>query len=832
MIRAGPTKAAWRSGDGRTWRHEVTMTRCPCDERPDRLLLDIPAGLPRLPRQIGSFGEFRTDLLAGIATDPRFDDWRARAPDDFGVMLLEWWAYVLDILSFYVGEIANEQYLRTAARDASVKRIVELIGYRPKPPIAALATLAVFAEPGQPIILPPGAGFRSEAFDDEPPQVFETSDPTTVAPTLNEWTLAPIRPRLFGDGPLLLDPGTSAIAEGQIVLMSWGTALHAARVAAAPTVTALDGESYVAPKLDPAPTIPGSQQVASIGVATPGLRAGLNTFLGDAAKTATSSSVTLVLDAPYPQIRKGGKVVVENADGGELYAASIGSTRLRSVALGLQDGTGSKTPADSIKGLQKVGGGTEVQFARLGEFEAATTGTPAPSAPFTQLTLTGTVPNWLRSADAGAITVHANPTRTATVVRPGLSQVDLDDIAENPGLSSPVEPLQRETVGAILLSDAHDLGASLSANVAVDAEGSGAIALQSDARSIPALRTPVSVFGNLVSVSRGESVEEVLGSGDAKASFQSFTLTKKPLTYLSDASAANRRRSTLQIWVAGIRWQEVESLFFAGPEDRVYTVRRTVDGETIVGFGGQGFGSPVPTGAGNVVARYRYGAGAAAPPPRTITQLARPVKGVRRALNPLAAFGGDDGDGPDDVRHAAPASALSLGRAVSLIDFEAIARGHGGIVNAIAVTAWEEREQRAVVKVYFIPPDEDEAEQLRDSLKASLIASAALGTPVSACIATPVEKSIAVDFAVAEDRIEADIGDAVIAALADEEDGLLAPANLTIGAPVFTADILAAVRAVDGVGVVRGLLVDSAAAPFAIPLGEGQYLRATVSRMK
>ena len=130
-----------------------------------------------------------------------------------------------------------------------------------------------------------------------------------------------------------------------------------------------------------------------------------------------------------------------------------------------------------------------------------------------------------------------------------------------------------------------------------------------DAVSFPALRTPVTVYGNLVSVSRGESVEEILGSGDATQSFQRFRLTKKPLTYLPAPGTATGRTGTLEIWISGVRWREVESLFLAGPEDEVYTVRQTVDGETEVTFGGLGYGKPLPSGASNVRAKYRHGAG-------------------------------------------------------------------------------------------------------------------------------------------------------------------------------------------------------------------------------
>ncbi|MEO1331738.1 MAG: hypothetical protein AAFW46_19020, partial [Pseudomonadota bacterium] len=109
---------------------------CPCDDRAFPGAPDIPAGLDRLPRQIATFAEFRRALLDGIDEQVALADWRARGGDDFGVMMLEWWAYVLDVLAFYSGEIATESYLRTARRDASLQRLVALIGYTPKPKLS------------------------------------------------------------------------------------------------------------------------------------------------------------------------------------------------------------------------------------------------------------------------------------------------------------------------------------------------------------------------------------------------------------------------------------------------------------------------------------------------------------------------------------------------------------------------------------------------------------------------------------------------------------------------------------------------------------------------
>ena len=90
--------------------------------------------------------------------------------------------------------------------------------------------------------------------------------------------------------------------------------------------------------------------------------------------------------------------------------------------------------------------------------------------------------------------------------------------------------------------------------------------------------------------------------------------------------------------------------------------------------------------------------------------------------------------------------------------------------------------------------------------------------------------ALALDFEVEANRDDAEVEAAALAALTDDDQGLLALGNIPIGAPVFRGDILAAVRAVDGVAEVRNLLMDNATAPFAITVDEGGYLLATVVR--
>lgn len=804
------------------------MATCPCDAWSFPPILDIPAGLDDLPRQLAGFPEFRQSLLAGIALKPALDGWRAREGDDFGLMILEWWAYVLDVLAFYSGEIAGELYLRTAAREASLRRLTALIGYIPAPPLAASATLALIAEPGQPILVPAATAFRSDAFDGEPPQVFETSAEATIDASLNEWTLAPIRPATFGAGPLLLDVRSASISEGQLVVLEWGSVRHAAKVASMATERLLDGETYVLPTFDPPPAIPASQPVAGIRLRQPAQRAALNAFSGSPVVQG-SSTVRLTLDALYPQIRAGTVVVIEDSVEGRLHTATISSVSVLSVALERGAGNSRLTEiAANVPLLESSSSGVSISSSSIGLTNSSDAG-PAPAAPFTAVTLTGAGPSWIGSSDPGALLLHFGPVVAGTVVRQGKAWIAIDDLRPSARLAGPVAPLQLATASRVLLEDALERGADFAANVTDDGAGNGTLAPLGSATLVSPLRTPAAAYGNLVAATRGESAAEIMGSGDATQSFQRFRLKKKPLTYLSAPGTDTGRASTLQVWVDAVRWREVASLFVAGPEDRVYTVRQTVDGETEITFGGGGYGQPLPSGVDNVRAVYRFGGGAASPPAGALRQLARPVKGVRRVVNPLAAFGGDDGDKPEDIRTAAPNSALSLGRAISLHDFEAIARGYRGILNAAATWSWDTREQRAAVKLWFVPPSDDQGEQLRADLAAYLVAIAAPGTPIAVGLATPVPTTLAIDYAVLPDHDPTVVDARVLTVLGDPEAGLLARRRVPIGAPLFRADVLAAARAVEGVDEVRGLLRDGAAAPFALTVDEGQYLNITVT---
>ena len=198
-------------------------------------------------------------------------------------------------------------------------------------------------------------------------------------------------------------------------------------------------------------------------------------------------------------------------------------------------------------------------------------------------------------------------------------------------------------------------------------------------------RETVTINANVAPATHGETVSELLGSGDASQPDQRFMLKQSPLTRVSAATPSGRK-STLDVLVSGARWTEVPSLYGAGPRDRLYTTRDDDAGRSTVIFGDGVEGARLPTGQQNIRATYRKGLGAIGNVRKgqLATLLTRPL-GVIGAINPEAASGGQDPETLADARRNAPLTVLTLDRAVSLRDYEDFSRGFAGIAKARAV---------------------------------------------------------------------------------------------------------------------------------------------------
>jgi hypothetical protein len=119
-------------------------------------------------------------------------DLKTRDSSDPAIALLDAWATLGDVLTFYQERIANEGYLRTATERRSVLELARLIGYKPRPGVAASVYLAyTLEEKSAPVEIPAGAQAQSIPGPGESAQTFETSDPLKARV---EWNL--LKPRM------------------------------------------------------------------------------------------------------------------------------------------------------------------------------------------------------------------------------------------------------------------------------------------------------------------------------------------------------------------------------------------------------------------------------------------------------------------------------------------------------------------------------------------------------------------------------------------------------------------------------------------------------------
>jgi hypothetical protein len=201
-------------------------------------------------------------------------------------------------------------------------------------------------------------------------------------------------------------------------------------------------------------------------------------------------------------------------------------------------------------------------------------------------------------------------------------------------------------------------------------------------------RDTVTINANVALATHGETVTEILGSGDASRAFQRFTLRQPPLTHVS-ASTPNGIRSTLEVHVNDLLWNEVPSFYGHGPNEKIYITRLDNDAKTTIQFGDGITGSRVPSGRENITATYRkgIGLGGMVKAGQLSTLLSRPY-GVKEAVNPLPATGAADPETLDQARQNAPLTVLTLDRVVSLEDFANFANAFAGIDKARADWVW------------------------------------------------------------------------------------------------------------------------------------------------
>lgn len=788
---------------------------CICDDfrfPPETI---IYAGLTEIPRQTGTFAEFRRALLHAISirttaslenhplwslrflierdrnslkeTLAAIGNWRGRHPEDFGMMLLEMWAYVCDLTSFYDDVLAHESYVRTARRRESLRKLVAPLGYIPRPAVAALAELAAFADGRQVVTVPRGTAFRSGAFDGNPPQVFELDTETTIHALLNEWSFLPVRRSTFGPTAtsrttFLCEVGTVSVTEGDTVLVKVGSSKYARKVASVAAQEGVDHLPYTAVTLISSVDIPANTPVSSVKLQKPSATSSLwtRTNLAYGADASPAAS-WFRLDSISPFFRTGQDVIVESP--GEVREPAT-ITKVEIVTIEISpEGTSNI----------KDGGNPGTVIAKVT--------IPAVNAQTTRIKVTPVI-FYTQNASVAAvdITIHHSFVSAGTVTIEALTEIDRTDPLK---VQTPIDvPRDANPPGEFELEDLNGLGV-LRPGILNFATGQFSVQGEPWPTS---LATPVRLFGNVIHTSRGETVKpETLGTGDGSIANQSFTLKKSPLTYLPTPSESTPSglTSSLKVYVDGLQWTEVKTFYAQDKDAQVYVVRQDDKNESVVTFGDGTLGKRLSTGS-LVVAYYRQGGGAKMPPTDSITQLAKPVKGLKSVRSPVSPYGGADEEPSNSLQKFAPRSALLLGRAVSLADLEAAAASYAGVRAVAAEWRWSSELQVPAAHVWY----------LADGDLTSLILSYLRGltqpnTPIQVERAVASVATLSIQLTHDPKRFEDDVLSNARIALMDVDRGLLPPERLGIGKPLFRSRLFEFLLEVTGVVSVTGLTFNS-----------------------
>ena len=110
-------------------------------------------------------------------------EWTSNDPSDFGRVLLQMFAYVGDLLGYYLDRLAGEAFLQTATQPSSVINLAAMLDYQPQLSVGASVeiTITISSSVTGPYTVPAGSQFATLASPTQAPIVFETTEDLTIA---------------------------------------------------------------------------------------------------------------------------------------------------------------------------------------------------------------------------------------------------------------------------------------------------------------------------------------------------------------------------------------------------------------------------------------------------------------------------------------------------------------------------------------------------------------------------------------------------------------------------------------------------------------------------
>ncbi|MEM6398639.1 MAG: putative baseplate assembly protein [Cyanobacteria bacterium P01_D01_bin.116] len=697
--------------------------------------------------RVGTHALFKESMLARLSSVEflALQALKTREDDDFTIALLDAWATVADVLTFYQELIINEFYLLTAKEKFSILELSRLIGYKLRPGVAASTYLAFTLEdvPTAPerVIINAGAKVQSIPGAGEKPQTFETIEKIEARTVWNNF-----KPRLTqrhsiksntkellltgigtnlraGDG-LIMFPDNKEDVEDAIFCYitqvipqpeqqrtkiklqkkSSSPPLNVTNVASS-TVELINSSRNAVTQNLLGTTINSADFYASTQINKFSLREVYRNL------KATKPSPPKVLalraraslfgyNAPnwkaMPQEIKLGYTESEPPEDipdWPYIADSNGQINLDTVY--------QQIVSDSWIVILQPYEEQKITVAKVKSVQETAQANYTLSSKVTQLQLTQDITQPSTFAQLRQTTIYGQSEELELARLPietpvAGNQIELEGWIEGlfAGQSLIICGELEQSRGnrsceQVSIAEVEDF---------IDVEGFTRIKLTTNLQNTY-VRATVTIYGNVALATHGETTTEILGSGDASQSNQQFTLSKPALTYISSSNPSGAE-STLQIRVNDILWQEVATLYQQKPDARVYVTRTNDEGKTNVQFGNSETGSRLPTSSGNIQATYRHGIGLEGlVKAEQLSLLMNPPLGVKSVTNPLAPTGAADPETRDTARLNAPLTVRTLERLVSLTDYEYFALSFAGIDKALATWTWNGQIREIFVTV-------------------------------------------------------------------------------------------------------------------------------------
>jgi len=731
---------------------------CFCCDENDLVSADNRPALSHFNYRIGSYGTIREWLFHQINQTTTLKNWTHRTPDDPAIALLEGASILGDILTFYQETYANEAFLRTAKWRESIADLVRLLGYRLSPALGGNATFAFEIKKDEPIVIP--AGFPLKATLETPPKPsdFETTEEITAYPWLSSFNL--YRPLEDGDittqttefyvswqeqstNPIDLKVGDRLLIgeTNMYFYLGWGGELTNSEIVIIDSIREQHGRKYYTIK----GTLKRTSNVASLFAykigrtfhhfghnSAPKI---LNTN-ASVTSTATVNNQTTTTTASIPYLTVP-------------LSRPVNGTTTAPVGVSLND---KNFPIDSEVNDLAINTPIVIQAPFTYPMMAYYIGEPFPTQTVVRMiadvrtvnmtwgSISGTI-SQIKLNDKLSLTLGNNATMwingalfhegTSPAFRLSRAKRDTNAATGNRlyfyGKAGEVKTLKDRRV-MIVKPDEDPLISTVTTVPAVfDAATADSAQLHSITLSdtltyadFPNDAPTVTVYGNLADADEGKTQPEaVLGSGDATQVFQNFKIPKPPLTYHIVAENTPPETPEAEIYVDGRMWTKVDSFFGRGADEQIYIVREDAAGNSWVQFGDGKTGARLTTGVKNVTAIYRLGSGAFGElKADTKVQAGAKIKNLDKIQMPQVAAGGSEPEDGENARYAAPGKVQSLGRIVSLKDFESEAIAISGVASAAAAWALIENVPGVVVTVMMETGRSGEVEAVADALRA------------------------------------------------------------------------------------------------------------------